>query len=507
MTSNPHAPFPKSFAQKYKVRHAKTNPNVFVKRNNKKQSKKNTASAQPSPKKRLKREESASRRSRRASREARNKPAPAKTPIVTATATPSPPSPSRDLDFSPPNALDFSPPNAFASPRAIAGPTTSLVPAKFSRTSTALITAIDEVKAKLKTPTSSPSVDNLKSDSDSTVDVLALAPTKNELPAVTPPPVAFLRVNVEPSFDELVDKTDTVVSPPSFESVLLKEEDDSFEEGYDKIIGPLNETSVHSLENIDVSSSDAMFDLGVMFGDSSLTSEDASDDTSTPPGSSPTTEVSPDEASAPSDNLQQEPLAWDPRPLASAGKSTHAAVVTEQDIEGVSNAECLQDTRELIKADVDYNNPNECIIHEDGLTRSPLDKPALERYRIKNLLESHLKEEWWFAAESMAGDAVAAVEVPRKSPLERLVSLTAVMVETSDWHRSSCARDNMEVFLVGSRLVELWGLVLNFMTLDSDAKARIPAVKKMCARIDWLCRRGCLDTQTESPACAATVAA
>lgn len=292
-------------------------------------------------------------------------------------------------------------------------------------------------------------------------------------------------MNIEPSFDEL--KKTTVVSPPSstrntekdsginfFERVSLEEEDHSFIAGDSKFSGLFNDVSSRSLEKIDVSSSDPMFDLEVMFGNSTLSREDAPGDGSTSPV-----------------NLEQESLAWDPLPLA----SSHA-VVTEEDIEGVSTAEFLKDARDFIKADVDYNNPNECTIHEDGLTRSPLDKPALERYRIKNVLESHLKEEWWFEAESKAGD-VADVEMPRENQLERLISLTAVMVESSEWHRASCARDKMEVFLVGSRLVELWGLVLNFMTLDSDAKARIPAVKNMSARIDWLCRCRCLDTQAE----------
>lgn len=465
----------KSFAQKYKVRNRKTKSNLFLKRHNKDQ-------APARPKKRLKRLrlESASRRS---NREAPNLPASPKTSIMKSTATPAPPSPSCDRDSSPPNA--------FSSP-AILGPTTSLVPAKFSRRSTAFVMTTDE---KANTPSPS-SIKNSKScdiKSDSVADALASTPTKNDLPAESTqplaessqPPHAFLRVNIEPSFDEL--KKTTVVSPPSstrntekdsginfFERVSLEEEDHSFVAGDSKFSGLFNDVSSRSLEKIDVSSSDPMFDLEVMFGNSTLSREDAPGDGSTSPV-----------------NLEQESLAWDPLPLA----SSHA-VVTEEDIEGVSTAEFLKDARDFIKADVDYNNPNECTIHEDGLTRSPLDKPALERYRIKNVLESHLKEEWWFEAESKAGD-VADVEMPRENQLERLISLTAVMVESSEWHRASCARDKMEVFLVGSRLVELWGLVLNFMTLDSDAKARIPAVKNMSARIDWLCRCRCLDTQAE----------
>lgn len=466
----------KSFAQKYKVRNRKTKSNLFLKRHNKDQ-------APARPKKRLKRLrlESASRRS---NREAPNLPASPKTSIMKSTATPAPPSPSCDRDSSPPNA--------FSSP-AILGPTTSLVPAKFSRRSTAFVMTNGEGKANTPSPSSVKNSKSCDIKSDSVADALASTPTKNDLPAESTqplaessqPPHAFLRVNIEPSFDEL--KKTTVVSPPSstrntekdsginfFERVSLEEEDHSFIAGDSKFSGLFNDVSSRSLEKIDVSSSDPMFDLEVMFGNSTLSREDAPGDGSTSPV-----------------NLEQESLAWDPLPLA----SSHA-VVTEEDIEGVSTAEFLKDARDFIKADVDYNNPNECTIHEDGLTRSPLDKPALERYRIKNVLESHLKEEWWFEAESKAGD-VADVEMPRENQLERLISLTAVMVESSEWHRASCARDKMEVFLVGSRLVELWGLVLNFMTLDSDAKARIPAVKNMSARIDWLCRCRCLDTQAE----------
>ena len=477
-----------------------TKADLFIRRKNEDQNK-NSAPARP--KKRLKRVDSAGsrRRSKHVPSEAPDQPVPSKTMIMEATAAPAPPSPSRDLDSSPPNA--------FASPASL-GPTTSLVPAKFSRQSTVLAATTDEVKAKLDT-TPSLSVRNSKSGikSDNTVDALASTPNKNELPAEsaqppaesTQPPHAFLRVNIEPSFDELVDKT-TVVSPPSytrrteevsgtdfFDRVSLDKEDDSIAEGSiaegsiaerdGEINCLLNDMSIscRSLEKIDVSSPDPTIDLKDMFGDSTLSKKDApKNDSSNSPF-----------------NLELEPLPWDPRRLASAGN----VVVTEQDIESVSTAELLKDTREFIKAVVDYNNPNECIIHEDGLTRSPLDTPALERYRIKNVLESHLEEEWWFEAESKVEDVVAEIELSRKNQLERLISLTAVMVKTSEWRRVSYARDKVKVFLVVSRLVELWGLVFNFMTLDSEAKARIPVVKNMCARIDWLCRRGCPDSEAE----------
>ena len=171
----------------------------------------------------------------------------------------------------------------------------------------------------------------------------------------------------------------------------------------------------------------------------------------------------------------------------------------------------------------DFNNPMEYIQSEDGLSRTLLDKGALCRSRIKSILVGHLDMGWWKEDGDQA-DTVAVCGATtqqsafdnKKVCIERLIALTAVMLDLDTWHTlkkdaqaaavSSASsagdwqrfKEEDDILFIGQLISGLWERVSrsllysdNIALLNSDesnSDERNASLKSAVAKLDWYCR-------------------
>lgn len=171
----------------------------------------------------------------------------------------------------------------------------------------------------------------------------------------------------------------------------------------------------------------------------------------------------------------------------------------------------------------DFNNPMEYIQSEDGLSRTLLDKGALCRSRIKSILVGNLDMGWWKEDGDQA-DTVAVCGATtqqsafdnKKVCIERLIALTAVMLDLDTWHTlkkdaqvaavSSASsagdwqrfKEEDDILFIGQLISGLWERVSrsllyldNIALLNSDESSsdeRNASLKSAVAKLDWYCR-------------------
>ena len=149
----------------------------------------------------------------------------------------------------------------------------------------------------------------------------------------------------------------------------------------------------------------------------------------------------------------------------------------------------------ILNACPDFNNLNEYVIKNDGMTRTALSTPALMRYRIKVMLQQHQVCSWW-------KDSVLIESPPVKTMycVEHLFALAAVMHDTSlTWTTWTTLVDKAErtndftaskfdeeddILQIGQMLACLWERANRFLSRDTiklgnDGMERVSVIKKI----------------------------
>ena len=147
----------------------------------------------------------------------------------------------------------------------------------------------------------------------------------------------------------------------------------------------------------------------------------------------------------------------------------------------------------ILNACPDFNNLNEYVIKNDGMTRTALSTPALMRYRIKVMLQQHQVCSWW-------KDSVLIESPPVKTTycVEHLFALAAVMHDTSktwttlvdkaeltnDFTASKFDEED-DILQIGQMLACLWERANRFLSRDTyiklgkDGMERVSVIKKI----------------------------
>ena len=147
----------------------------------------------------------------------------------------------------------------------------------------------------------------------------------------------------------------------------------------------------------------------------------------------------------------------------------------------------------ILNACPDFNNLNEYVIKNDGMTRTALSTPALMRYRIKVMLQQHQVCSWW-------KDSVLIESPPVKTTycVEHLFALAAVMHDTSktwttlvdkaeltnDFTASKFDEED-DILQIGQMLACLWERANRFLSRDTyiklgkDGMERVSVFKKI----------------------------
>lgn len=106
----------------------------------------------------------------------------------------------------------------------------------------------------------------------------------------------------------------------------------------------------------------------------------------------------------------------------------------------------------LLTAPPDYNNSKEYKLGADGSSRMGIERGALCRGRVKELIGEHLDAAWWREETTANADELSGKPDKfigarpndkvsfQKYMLERLIALTAVMLDVDHWHAPREAR-------------------------------------------------------------------
>ncbi|KAL7536483.1 hypothetical protein ACHAXR_007876 [Thalassiosira sp. AJA248-18] len=84
------------------------------------------------------------------------------------------------------------------------------------------------------------------------------------------------------------------------------------------------------------------------------------------------------------------------------------------------------DIKSQLKAPPDFNNRNEYVFGNDGLSRVALGTHALMRFRVKQMLEQHETVAWW-------KDDVVKLPDPNFYCVEQFIALAIAMYDVTDW--------------------------------------------------------------------------
>ena len=145
----------------------------------------------------------------------------------------------------------------------------------------------------------------------------------------------------------------------------------------------------------------------------------------------------------------------------------------------------------------DFNNTNEYLIKNDGLTRTALSAPALTRSRIKSILQEHLTSAWWKNSVLKSSSInecshrveklIALAVVMHDNPTWTCVGNTDVVdtVFTADNFTTSMFDDEDEVLCISQMFASVWERVDrslsrdNFSMLGVDGLQRGSAMRRV----------------------------
>ena len=121
----------------------------------------------------------------------------------------------------------------------------------------------------------------------------------------------------------------------------------------------------------------------------------------------------------------------------------------------------------------DFNNKNEYVIRNDGMTRTALGTSALMRARIKAMLQNHENLGWWKCINTYEVSAHAD-EVSTHA--EHLVALAMVMYDVTGWSLVSVGDGNDftpskfdeedDILHIGQLMADLWERVDRSLSRD-----------------------------------------
>ena len=162
-----------------------------------------------------------------------------------------------------------------------------------------------------------------------------------------------------------------------------------------------------------------------------------------------------------------------------------------------------------------FSDPKEYMETQNGLTRIAKDTGTVCRARIKSLLNEHLEMGWWREDYINPVNNTNDTQMSfgqndgKKFGLERLVALTAVMLDVDNWHAinkvataatspfanvaSLSADDEDDIRHVGQLISGLWERVIRALerghAFPGNEASRITAINIAVARLDWYSRK------------------
>ena len=165
-----------------------------------------------------------------------------------------------------------------------------------------------------------------------------------------------------------------------------------------------------------------------------------------------------------------------------------------------------------------FSDPKEYVETQNGLTRIAKDTGTVCRARIKSLLNEHLEMGWWREDYINPVNNTNDTQLSfgnqndgKKFGLERLVALTAVMLDVDNWHAinkvqaataaaspfanvaSLSADDEDDIRHVGQLISGLWERVIRALerghAFPGNEASRITAINIAVARLDWYSRK------------------